>query len=82
MAVIGRHAGPDRCLTPDYELRTIMAATDKTYRNQKTLDIVFAVSCILMLLSSFWMCGGLQPRIQGRSSATSATWNRSSTSGR
>jgi mono/diheme cytochrome c family protein/cbb3-type cytochrome oxidase cytochrome c subunit len=32
-----------------------MAATDKPYRNQKTLDIVFAVSCILMLLSGVWM---------------------------
>jgi mono/diheme cytochrome c family protein/cbb3-type cytochrome oxidase cytochrome c subunit len=28
-----------------------MAATDQNYRNQKGLDIVFAVSCILMLLS-------------------------------
>ncbi|HXG11553.1 MAG TPA: c-type cytochrome [Gemmataceae bacterium] len=28
-----------------------MAATDQTYRNQRTLDIIFAVSCILMLLS-------------------------------
>jgi mono/diheme cytochrome c family protein len=32
-----------------------MAATDKTYRSQKTLDIVFAVSCGLMLLSIVWM---------------------------
>ncbi len=32
-----------------------MAATDQTYRSQKTLDIVFAVSCILMLLSTLWM---------------------------
>ncbi len=32
-----------------------MAATDKPYRKQKTLDIVFAVSCILMLLSVLWM---------------------------
>ena len=32
-----------------------MAATDQTYRKQKTLDIVFAVSCILMLLSTLWM---------------------------
>jgi mono/diheme cytochrome c family protein len=32
-----------------------MAATDQTYRNQKTLDIVFAVSCILMLLGTLWM---------------------------
>src|SRR5690606_25402013 len=31
------------------------AATDKTYRNQKTLDIIFAVSCILLLLTTFWM---------------------------
>jgi mono/diheme cytochrome c family protein len=32
-----------------------MAATDQTYHNQKTLDIVFAVSCILMLLGTLWM---------------------------
>jgi mono/diheme cytochrome c family protein len=32
-----------------------MAATDKTYRPQKALDIVFAVSCVLMLVSIFWM---------------------------
>ena len=32
-----------------------MAATDKPYRNQRTLDIVFAVSCILMLASTVWM---------------------------
>lgn len=32
-----------------------MAATDKTYRPQKTLDIVFAVSCVLMLISIVWM---------------------------
>ena len=32
-----------------------MAATDKPHRNQKTLDMVFAVSCILMLLSVVWM---------------------------
>jgi cytochrome c2 len=32
-----------------------MAATDKFLHNQKTLDIVFAVSCILMLLSIVWM---------------------------
>src|SRR5579871_6689238 len=32
-----------------------MAATDQTYRNQRTLDIVFAVSCILMLLGTLWM---------------------------
>jgi mono/diheme cytochrome c family protein len=32
-----------------------MAATDKTYRPQKTLDIVFAVSCVFMLVSIFWM---------------------------
>ena len=44
-----------------------MAATDQTYRSQKTLDIVFAVSCILMLLSTFWMfVAGLQPRVQAR----------------
>src|SRR4051794_2142085 len=32
-----------------------MAATDQTYRNQHTLDIVFAVSSILMLISIVWM---------------------------
>jgi mono/diheme cytochrome c family protein len=32
-----------------------MAATDQLYRNQKTLDIVFAVSSVLMLLSIIWM---------------------------
>src|SRR5262245_9874561 len=32
-----------------------MAATDKTHRNQKTLDYVFAVSCVLLLLSTLWM---------------------------
>ena len=32
-----------------------MAATDQTYRNQRILDIVFAVSCILMLLGTLWM---------------------------
>jgi mono/diheme cytochrome c family protein len=32
-----------------------MAATDQTYRNQKTLDIVFAISCLLMLASIVWM---------------------------
>ncbi len=32
-----------------------MAATDKPHRNQKTLDKVFAISCILMLASVIWM---------------------------
>src|SRR6266852_1819805 len=32
-----------------------MAATDQTYRKQKTLDIVFAVSCVVMLISIIWM---------------------------
>lgn len=32
-----------------------MAATDKTLRDQNTLDIVFAVSNVLMLVSIFWM---------------------------
>jgi mono/diheme cytochrome c family protein len=32
-----------------------MAATDQNYRNQKTLDIIFAVTCILMLISVIWM---------------------------
>jgi mono/diheme cytochrome c family protein/cbb3-type cytochrome oxidase cytochrome c subunit len=31
------------------------AATDQNYRRQKTLDIVFALSCILMLVSIIWM---------------------------
>src|SRR5437868_10375359 len=32
-----------------------MAATDKHYRDQYTLDIVFALSSILMLVSLVWM---------------------------
>src|SRR5205085_3801532 len=32
-----------------------MAATDKSYRNQYALDVVFAVSSILMLVSIIWM---------------------------
>src|SRR5438132_13241918 len=32
-----------------------MAATDQTYRRQRTLDIVFGVSCVLMLASIVWM---------------------------
>jgi mono/diheme cytochrome c family protein len=32
-----------------------MAATDQNYRNQKILDIVFAMSCVLMLVSIVWM---------------------------
>jgi cbb3-type cytochrome oxidase cytochrome c subunit len=32
-----------------------MAATDKPYRNQYGLDVVFAVSSILMLVSIIWM---------------------------
>ena len=32
-----------------------MAATDQNYRNQKTLNVVFAVSCVLMFLSIIWM---------------------------
>src|SRR5207344_2257725 len=32
-----------------------MAASDKPFNNQRTLDIVFAVSNILMLLSVGWM---------------------------
>src|SRR5229473_3472219 len=32
-----------------------MAATDQKYRNQKTLDVVFAVSCLLMFFSIMWM---------------------------
>jgi cytochrome c2 len=32
-----------------------MAATDQPYRSQKSLDIVFAVSSVLMLLSMVWM---------------------------
>src|SRR5262245_47824988 len=32
-----------------------MAATDQLYRSQKTMDIVFGVSCGLMLLTTLWM---------------------------
>src|SRR5438045_924659 len=32
-----------------------MAATDQHYRSQKTLDIVFGVSCGALLLSTIWM---------------------------
>ncbi len=32
-----------------------MAATDQNYRSQRILDIVFAVSCVLMLASLLWM---------------------------
>src|SRR5882672_3744030 len=32
-----------------------MAATDKHYRNQKTLNLLFAFSCVAMLLSVVWM---------------------------
>jgi mono/diheme cytochrome c family protein len=32
-----------------------MAASDQFYRNQRTLDIVFAASCVLMLVSIVWM---------------------------
>ncbi len=32
-----------------------MAATDQTYRSQKALDVVFGVTCVLMLLSIIWM---------------------------
>src|SRR5262245_44473992 len=32
-----------------------MAATDQPYRNQYTLDVVFGISSILMLLSLLWM---------------------------
>jgi mono/diheme cytochrome c family protein len=32
-----------------------MAATDQTYRRQRTLDVVFGVSCVLMLGSLIWM---------------------------
>ncbi len=32
-----------------------MAATDQSYRNQYTLDVVFGVSSILMLFSVLWM---------------------------
>ncbi len=32
-----------------------MAATDKPYRDQRVMDIVFAVSCVAMLLSCIWM---------------------------
>src|SRR5687768_1036696 len=32
-----------------------MAARDETYRNQKQLDVIFALSCIAMLASLLWM---------------------------
>src|SRR5690349_7197132 len=32
-----------------------MAATDQHYRHQKTLDIVFGVSCAALLLTTLWM---------------------------
>ena len=32
-----------------------MAASDKPFRSQRSLDIVFAISNILMLLSVVWM---------------------------
>jgi mono/diheme cytochrome c family protein len=32
-----------------------MAATDQNYRNQKWLDIVFGVTCVLMLVGVVWM---------------------------
>jgi mono/diheme cytochrome c family protein len=32
-----------------------MAATDKTYRSQKGLDVVFGVSCFLLLATTVWM---------------------------
>jgi mono/diheme cytochrome c family protein len=32
-----------------------MAASDQHYRNQKALDVVFGVSCVLLLLTTFWM---------------------------
>ena len=32
-----------------------MAATDQTYRNQYALDVVFGVSCLLMLAGIIWM---------------------------
>ena len=55
-----------------------MAATDKPYRNQKTLDIVFAVSCILMLVSIVWMLvADYNREYKNGPDAPSATWNRS-----
>lgn len=32
-----------------------MAATDQLYRSQKTMDLVFGVSCAAMLLTTLWM---------------------------
>src|SRR5256885_704766 len=32
-----------------------MAATDQVYRSQKTLNLVFAVSCVFMLFTVGWM---------------------------
>src|SRR5439155_7107524 len=35
--------------------RLIMAATDKPYRDQRFLDMVFALSCLAMLAALVWM---------------------------
>src|SRR3712207_5443779 len=32
-----------------------MAATDQNYRNPHTLDVVFGVSCLLLLATTVWM---------------------------
>src|SRR5437016_1597103 len=32
-----------------------MAATDQTYRSQRRLDVVFGLSCLVMLASIVWM---------------------------
>src|SRR5258708_3265474 len=32
-----------------------MAATDKPYRSPRILDIVFAASCVLLLIATLWM---------------------------
>src|SRR5262245_17449980 len=32
-----------------------MAATDQLYRSQKTMDLVFGISCGAMLLTTLWM---------------------------
>src|SRR4051794_27057620 len=33
----------------------LMAASDKTYRNQRTLHVVFAISSLAMLVTTVWM---------------------------
>ena len=59
-----------------------MAATDKPFRDQTTLDIVFAVSNILMLLSIVWMFWQDYDREYKDEQRTSARWKSRSRSSR